>query len=226
MDVCTAKLREWRQKGSNVSLLDLKRAYLQVRVQKTLWAFQTMKIGRQRYCLIRLGFGLNVAPLIVKAIVSAVLSQKEAVGYAASSYITNIYVNEGVMPATHVREHLARFGLECKDPERLEDDARVLGLVVAMEHGKLQWKQESMVLDAPDIVTRWAVFSLCGRLVGHFPVCGWLCVACGVLKRRASSVTKGWDDEMRDNLLQRMISETLCGEIIQPMEISVLMDGN
>ena len=31
-DVCAAKLREWQQKGSNVSLLDVKRAYLQVRV--------------------------------------------------------------------------------------------------------------------------------------------------------------------------------------------------
>ena len=45
-DVCTAKLR---QKGSNFSLMDLKRAYLQVRVQKTLWPFQTVKIGGQRY---------------------------------------------------------------------------------------------------------------------------------------------------------------------------------
>ena len=66
-----------------------------------------------------------------------------------------------------------------------------------------------MVPDSPDIVTRCAVFSLCGRLVGNFPVCGWLPVACGELKRRASSVTKGWDDETRDNLLQRMISESV-----------------
>ena len=95
------------------------------------------------------------------------------------------------MPATRVREHLARFGLECKDPERFEDGARVLGLAVAMEHGKVRWKRGSMVVDAPDIVTRRAVFSLCGRLVRHFPVCGWLRVACGVLKRMASSVTKG-----------------------------------
>ena len=78
-----------------------------------------------------------------------------------------------------------------------------------MEHGKLQWKQGSMVPDAPDIVTRRPVFSLCGRLLGHFLVCCWLHVVCGVLKRRASSVTKGWDDETRDNLLQRMISETV-----------------
>ena len=151
-DVCAAKLREWQQKGSNVSLLNLKRAFLQVRVQKTLWPFQTVKIGGQRYCRTRLGFGLNVAPLIMKAIVSAVLSQEEA-------SIDNIYVNEDVMPR-----------LECKDPERLEDGARVLGLAVTMEHGKLRWKRESMVPDAPDIVTLWAVFSLCGRLVGHFPV--------------------------------------------------------
>ena len=61
-DVCAAKLREWQQKGSNVSLLDLKRAYLQVCVQKSQWPFQTVKISRQRYCLIHLGFGLNVAP--------------------------------------------------------------------------------------------------------------------------------------------------------------------
>ena len=64
-DVCTAKLHKWLQKGSNVSLLNLRRAYLQVCVHK---------IGRQRYCLTHLGFGLNVAPLIMKALVSTVLS--------------------------------------------------------------------------------------------------------------------------------------------------------
>ena len=97
-DVCAAKLRKWRQKGSNVSLLELKRAYLQVRVQKTLWPFQTVKIGRHRYCLTRSGFGLNVAHLLMKAIVSAVLSQEEAVDHAASAYIDDLYVNEDVMP--------------------------------------------------------------------------------------------------------------------------------
>ena len=66
-----------------------------------------------------------------------------------------------------------------------------------------------MVPDAPNIVMQWAVFSLCGRLVGHFLVCSWLHVACKVLKERASSITKGWDDETRDNLLQCMITETV-----------------
>ena len=78
--------------------MDLKRAYLQVCVHKTLWLFQTMKIGGQRYCLTRLGFGLNVAPLIIKAIVSMALSQEEAVSHAVSAYINDISVNKDVLP--------------------------------------------------------------------------------------------------------------------------------
>ena len=62
-DVCVQKLREWRQKESNVAVLDLRQAYLQVHIDKSLWPFQTAKIKGQRYCLTRLGFGLNVAPL-------------------------------------------------------------------------------------------------------------------------------------------------------------------
>ena len=133
----------------------------------------------------------------------------KAMGYMASAYIDDIYANEDVMPTTRVREHLARFGLECKDPERLEDGPRVLRLTVTMKHGKLRWKRGGRVPDTPNIVMQRAAFSLCGRLVGHFLVSGWLHVAYGVLKKRASSVTKGWNDEMTDNLLQRMISETV-----------------
>ena len=65
------------------------------------------------------GVWFNVAPLIMKAIVSPVLSQ-EAMGHSASAYIDNIHVNADVVPPTNVREHLAWFGLKSKDPERLE----------------------------------------------------------------------------------------------------------
>ena len=50
-DVCASKLREWRQLGSNVSLLDLRKAYLQVRVSETMWPFQTVVFAGRRYCL-------------------------------------------------------------------------------------------------------------------------------------------------------------------------------
>ena len=40
-------------------MLDLCWAYLLVHIDKS-WPFQTVKIKGQRYCLTRLGFGLNV----------------------------------------------------------------------------------------------------------------------------------------------------------------------
>ena len=78
-DVCASKLWEWRQHGPNVSLLDLRKPYLQVRVCESLWPFQTLMFAGKRYCLTRLGFGLNVAPQIMKAMINAVLSQEEKV---------------------------------------------------------------------------------------------------------------------------------------------------
>ena len=144
----------------------------------------------------------------MKAIVSTALSQEKAVGCAASAYI-DIYVNENVEPATRIREHLAQFGLKCKDQERLEDGARVLGLAVGMEHGELRWKRGSVVPEVPNVITRRTVFSLCGRLVRHLPMCGWLRVACRMLKRQASSVTKDWDDKARDTVLQRIMFKTI-----------------
>ena len=62
-EVCAQKLREWRRQGVNVSLLDLQNAYLQIHADKALWPFQTVIFRGQRFCLTRLGFGLNVAPL-------------------------------------------------------------------------------------------------------------------------------------------------------------------
>lgn len=46
-------------------------------------------------------------PLIMKAIVSRVLSQEEAVNHAASAYIDDIFVDKDVVSASQVREHLA-----------------------------------------------------------------------------------------------------------------------
>ena len=73
-DVCADKLREWRKMGTQVSMVDLAKAYLQVRVKEKLWPYQTVVFKGTRYCLTRLGFGLNVAPLVMKAILSKVLA--------------------------------------------------------------------------------------------------------------------------------------------------------
>lgn len=133
----------------------------------------------------------------MKAIVSTVMRQEEAIDRMTSAYIESISVNEDVVPTTRIREHLPRFGLECNDPQQLEDSPRVLGLTVGME---LRWKRRSIIPEVPDIVTWWTVFSLRGRILGHFPLCEWFCVACGIINKRASLDTKSWDDYVRDPL--------------------------
>ena len=208
-DVCASKLREWRQQGANVSLLDLRKAYLQIQVDESLWPFQTVMYKGKRYCLTRLGFGLNVAPLVMKTIVNTVLKQEGEIDKATSAYIDDIYVNESISSASRVRAKMAEFGLSCKDPERLEDGARVLGLEVSKERDKLTWRRGAVVPDFPEVLTRRTIFSLCGKLIGHMPVCGWLRSAVGVMKRRASAVTRGWDDETKDVPLMRMMKETM-----------------
>ena len=101
-DVCADKLREWRRQGTNVAIVDLRRAYLQIRVHESLWPFQTVIFHGKRYCLTRLGFGLNVAPSVMKAVLTTVLMQDETVDRATSSYLDDILVNEDIAPVARV----------------------------------------------------------------------------------------------------------------------------
>ncbi|KFD60064.1 hypothetical protein M514_10275 [Trichuris suis] len=50
-----------------------------------------------RYCLTRLGFGLNVAPLVMKAVLACALSMDPDVKRGTSAYIGDILVNEDVV---------------------------------------------------------------------------------------------------------------------------------
>ena len=69
-----------------------------------------------------------------------------------------------------------------EDPERPKHGAKVLGLKVCGEHDTLRWKQGTAILEPPAEMTRCTVFSMYGKLVGYFLICGWLCVIAGVLK--------------------------------------------
>ena len=91
-DVCVQKLRGWRKKGSNVSVLDPRKVYLQVRVHKSLWSYLTVILEGKRYCLSCVGFGLNVALFIMRAIVEATLSNDDAVRQATLAYICYILI--------------------------------------------------------------------------------------------------------------------------------------
>ena len=171
-DVCSSKLREWRRMGGNASVIDLSTAYMQIHVHESQWPFQTVIFRGKRFCLTRLGFGLNVAPLVMKSVLSAVLAQDENVRRATSPYIDDMLVDENILPVEKVVAHLASFGLVCKPAERLVNGARVLGLDVRRGRDKLVWKRANEIPSVPEVVTRRSVFSFCGKMLGHLPVCG------------------------------------------------------
>ena len=123
-DVCADKLREWRKMGQRVSMVDLAKAYLQVKVEKKLWPYQMVEFQGQRYCLTRLGFGLNVAPLVMKAVLNKVLEQNGTVRAGTSAYVDDVMVREDVVAVKDVIAHLEKYGLRSKQPECLRAGAR------------------------------------------------------------------------------------------------------
>ena len=56
--------------------MGLEKAY---HADQSLWPYQTVMANGQRCCLGRLGFGLNVAPSIIKVIIRAVLAEDDRI---------------------------------------------------------------------------------------------------------------------------------------------------
>ena len=58
-----------------IAVVDLQKSYLQFRLKRQLRPYQTVMMRGQRLCLTRLGFGLNVAPMVLKVVAQTVLKQ-------------------------------------------------------------------------------------------------------------------------------------------------------
>lgn len=207
---CDETLRRWRQAGQNIALIDLRKAYLQIHVDKTLHNFQIVQHKGKYYYLTRLGFGLNSAPKIMSKILEHVLAMDDSIAAATDSYIDDIAVNKDLVSPERVAEHLSRFGLTTKPVEEI-DGARVLGLrVTRSAHNQLLWSRGNDIPKVVNQITRRDLFSICGQLIGHYPVAGWLRVACGYVKR--SAIGTKWDDYIGEK------AYTLLVDMLQKVE--------
>lgn len=205
-DVCSEVMRKWRQVEGDATLVDLKSAYLQIKVASEFWKYQLVKYKGQTFCLTRLGFGLNCAPRVMAVILKTVLSKSKRIQLATSSYIDDILVDESQVSAEELVDHLNKYGLATKPPEHLDGGA-ALGLKLQKnERGELVFSRGNELPCTVENLTRRELFSVCGKLVGHYPLAGWLRIACSYIKRRAEGTR--WDDFVGEHAM-RMMKETL-----------------
>ena len=146
---------------------------------------------------------------LLQHVIDAIVSQDHMIKSATSAYVDDILINENRVPASRVQQHFLDYGLVSKDLVRLRNRARVLGLQVWEKDGTLRWKRGSQIPEIPNRLTHRSIFSLCGKLVGYFPVCGWLRVAAAFIKHLTTAVTKGWDDRIKNASLSQILAETL-----------------
>lgn len=98
------------------------------------------------------------------------LSQDDQVKAGTDHYIDDIWINERVVVAERVKELLQRYGLVAKEPKSLENTC-MLGLRVQEDkEGQLVWYRDGVV---PVLSSERELFSVCGKLVGHYPMAGW-----------------------------------------------------
>ena len=155
-----------------------------------------MSYGGKTYCLTRAGFGLNSAPRIMTLILKTVLGKDEKVKAATNSYIDDILVDGTEVKASDVVDHLKEFGLKTKPPEPLErGGGGALGLRIGRDKlGQLVFSRGNAISEVKGDLSRRELFSVCAKLVGHYPIAGWLHVACSYVKRVSEGVR--WDGQV------------------------------
>ena len=162
-----------------MSLLHLRKAYLQIHVDKALWSFQTVLFKGQRYGLRWQDFRLNVVCLI-----DSMMSQDKVIQNTMATYV-DIYVNESLVSEALVRNHLLNYVLVCKNAEQLEDRTKVPADLGKEQHSPIEVGRWFLNDSLPKHVLRGQ------RLVSYFAVCGWLRVATAFIKQQTSTENKG-----------------------------------
>ncbi|XP_036361043.1 uncharacterized protein LOC118764383 [Octopus sinensis] len=139
-------------------------------------------------------------------ILKAILGKVDRLKKATNSYIDDNLVNETIMPATEFIGHLKSFGLIAKPPEAMEGGA-ARGLKLWRDKvGALVFRRGNEIPELGASMNRRELFTVCGKLVGRYPIAGWLRTACSFIKRQAEGVK--WNDRVGEKTTD-MIQEVL-----------------
>lgn len=109
---------------------------MQICVDRQLWPLQKVIMQDRRYCLAHLGFGLNKAPMVLKAVIKIILGQDPEAERTVLPYVDDLLMDEDQVSAEKVSTHFASFRLECKQPNHAVDGTRLQGLHVQLAGGQ------------------------------------------------------------------------------------------
>ena len=107
------------------------------------------------------------------AVLKIVLKKGSKTKEATDLYINDIMVDVMKISTKEVVEHLKGIGLTAESPESL-DEGVVLGLKLMNKTGKLIFRRGDKIPVIEGEISRWELFSICGKLLEHYPVAGWL----------------------------------------------------
>ena len=143
-----------------------------------------VKYKGQIYCLTKLGFGLSSTPKIMTAVLKTVLTKDNVVKRTTISKIDDVLVEEAEVTEEKVRDHVNTYGLTAKPSELLEN-GMALGLKLWQNKaGKLMFGRGNKIPEVTDSLTKRELNLVWGKLVGHYPIVGWLRISCSFIKRQ------------------------------------------
>ena len=99
---CEEMIRKWRTIGSQTSLLDIRKAYLQVHVDVELQSYQCVVYNGQLFVMTRMAFGLGIARKVLDAVVEYVCQKHGYSAEVVSGYVDDIMVDESKVSASEV----------------------------------------------------------------------------------------------------------------------------
>ena len=209
-EVCTDELLVWRTSDGG-QLLDIRKAYLRVRVHEEQQRFQCVRVNGKPYRLTRLAFGLCSAPRILKKILSHILIDLPIGIFRDDVFIPQQHCTDKLK--SEVVSKLAINGFPTKEAVHIggTDACKVLGLRVSRDSdGEIVWSRKeeltsSKLSELKRATTLTEIAGVIGKISPHnYPVQGWTRPCANKIRSEIGrEANNGWKTDASPELKQR-----------------------
>ena len=209
-EVCSDELLRWRTSEEGGELIDVRKAYMRIHVDESLWRFQAVRVKGEPYLLTRLAFGLSSAPRVLKKVLDHVLR-----GLPIATFRDDVFIPRDVLTdelRDEVRRRLIENGFPTKEPENIggEEACKVLGLSVSRRDGEIYWnRKQPLTAEKLDGFMSQTRLNEIASAVGHLcptshPILGWSRPLANAIRSLVGkeAALQGWSAEGSDELVE------------------------